>query len=235
MIFAPKYCSFLLLGFGLKAVVSQRAESTLYSNPNIKRGDWVVVGAQSDKPQPRLEIHDLYDNHPVQFSLFIRGLNQFMAMNYTDPLSYHQIANLHGLPLANFSNVADECGKDASCGDGYGTHMTSMFLPWHRAYIALIEQRLQDCAIEQARLLNDDEYTAAALTLRLPYWDWATQPANGDVFPSCFTTPSITIQGPDGSESVSNPLFSYKFPASQRLQYSMVSTIYPADSFCNPY
>ena len=52
-------------------------------------------------------------------------------------------------------------------------------------------------------------YTAEAETLRIPYWDWAANPA----LPAVVTTPAITINGPGGVVTVKNPLYQYNFPA----------------------
>ena len=52
------------------------------------------------------------------------------------------------------------------------------------------------------------QYEAAALSLRVPYWDWMANPA----LPNCVTWESIRINTPDnGTMNISNPLYSYKF------------------------
>ncbi len=52
-----------------------------------------------------------------------------------------------------------------------------------------------------------DEYQAAALTLRHPYWDWALYPALPDVV----TQTELSINTPRGVETVANPLYAYTF------------------------
>jgi tyrosinase len=52
-----------------------------------------------------------------------------------------------------------------------------------------------------------DEYQDAALTLRHPYWDWALYPALPDVV----TQTQLSINTPQGLQTVDNPLFAYNF------------------------
>ena len=57
-----------------------------------------------------------------------------------------------------------------------------------------------------------DRYTAAASILRMPYWDWAVNPTSGeDVVPSSFTSQTIDVIQPNGSATIANPLYSYRF------------------------
>jgi tyrosinase len=53
-------------------------------------------------------------------------------------------------------------------------------------------------------------YIAAAETLRVPFWDWALDPK----LPECMTSPVISINTPTGSQSITNPLYSYLFSPS---------------------
>jgi tyrosinase len=67
-----------------------------------------------------------------------------------------------------------------------------------------------------AGLFNDtierQTYTQAARNLRFPYWDWSLNPPKGEgVFLPEFQTPRIRVYGPNGWQSIPNPLFSYKF------------------------
>jgi hypothetical protein len=43
----------------------------------------------------------------------------------------------------------------------------------------------------------------------VPYWDWAVTPA----LPNVVTTPSISINTPDGFQEMDNPLYNYTFQA----------------------
>lgn len=52
-----------------------------------------------------------------------------------------------------------------------------------------------------------EQYQAAAVTMRLPYWDWAIHPALPDVV----TEPSIIVSTPTGRRRIKNPMFEYVF------------------------
>jgi len=56
-------------------------------------------------------------------------------------------------------------------------------------------------------------FQAAADRFRLPYWDWATPALPGQsVFPlSVGGNAYISVSGPNGMQSISNPLYNYNF------------------------
>lgn len=58
-----------------------------------------------------------------------------------------------------------------------------------------------------------DRVKEAAKKFRIPYWDWAAAPAIGEsVLPFSIGGSSITnVSGPNGIQSISNPLFSFAF------------------------
>jgi tyrosinase len=58
-----------------------------------------------------------------------------------------------------------------------------------------------------------DKYTAAAANFRIPYWDWAAVPPAGQsVFPSSVGgSPYFVVDGPAGTQTIANPLWSYQF------------------------
>lgn len=64
-------------------------------------------------------------------------------------------------------------------------------------------------AIAKTYKQNPDKWTAAAMNLRAPYWDWASKPLPPD---EVIANEQITITLPDGTrKAVANPLFHYKF------------------------
>lgn len=99
---------------------------------------------------------------------------------------------------------------------GYCAHLSSLFLPWHRPYLALYEQVLFEHIIDA---VNDfpagpvrRRYASAALNWRMPFWDWAAQPEDGkSVYPSSVSNPTINVTMPNGRRTIDNPLYSYKF------------------------
>lgn len=202
------------------------------------KGDYLLdVEGMDPTPQPRLEIYDLKNNYPLVYSMFVQGLAQFMSMYYKEKYSFHNIAALHGMPFGVDSETMNtECENPQYCQFGYAAHHTPAFLPWHRAYLALYEQEIRKHAVEAASSLPQ-RYKDAAQRVRLPYWDWARYPEQGEtVFPTFFTTDNIDITMPDpdspDDESKDNPNFSYlspflqyNFPEDQTLNYSYVSGI----------
>lgn len=57
-----------------------------------------------------------------------------------------------------------------------------------------------------------NRYVEAAKNLRVPYWDWAKKPSNGQsAVPDVFLATQITVNMPDGEQTIDNPLYSYKF------------------------
>lgn len=56
-------------------------------------------------------------------------------------------------------------------------------------------------------------FQEAAKNFRIPYWDWAMMPPNGtSVFPLAVGgSPDVEVDGPNGKQNISNPLFSYTF------------------------
>lgn len=58
-----------------------------------------------------------------------------------------------------------------------------------------------------------DRFEAAAADCRAPYFDWAATPPEGDsLLPdSVGDSPKINVSGPAGTQTISNPLFTYDF------------------------
>lgn len=57
-----------------------------------------------------------------------------------------------------------------------------------------------------------NRYAQAALSWRHPYWDWAAQPADGkSVMPSSMTSPTVSVIMPNGTTTIPNPLYAYRF------------------------
>jgi tyrosinase len=46
------------------------------------------------------------------------------------------LAGIHGLPMVAWDGVQ---GNSAASNPGYCTHVSNLFLPWHRPYLALFE------------------------------------------------------------------------------------------------
>lgn len=164
----------------------------------------------------RLEVRDLQQNYPDQWNLYLLGLQAFYQLDETSDLSYYGIAGIHGRPYREWGNVS---GTNNSRWQGYCTHTSILFAPWHRPYLALFEQVLYGIIQNIANSFPDAtlaRYQQAASTFRIPYWDWAAQPPSGDqYFPvsvgGSTTATVITPQSNGQTVTIPNPLYSYKF------------------------
>ncbi|KAH8653928.1 tyrosinase precursor [Tricladium varicosporioides] len=181
-----------------------------------------VIGAPKLSPAPadgsvplRLEIRELQNKHADQWNLYLLGLDAFKKVDEKSDLSYYGIAGIHGRPYRPWGGVK---GTNNPGWQGYCTHTSILFASWHRPYLALFEQTLyaiiQNVA-SQFPAETKARYQQAAVTFRIPYWDWAATPPNGDsYFPNSVGAPTINVITPQsGGKSVSipNPLYSFNF------------------------
>ncbi|KAH7009810.1 tyrosinase [Ilyonectria destructans] len=173
----------------------------------------VKVGVSSTNVPIRKNINDLQSAGGPQWSLYIRSLINMYKEDASNQLSFFQVAGIHGKPYVEWNGA----GKSTSNGwMGYCPHGENLFLPWHRPYLALYEQRLVATAVKLANGYPSNvraTWVKAAQTLRAPYWDWALQ----DSVPTATVTKRLTITIPNGSSgtkqyTVDNPLAAYYFP-----------------------
>ncbi|KAF7938112.1 hypothetical protein BELL_0027g00260 [Botrytis elliptica] len=156
----------------------------------------------------RQNIDDL-QNNIQQWSLYIQALLAMQAANeYTDGLSYFQLAGIHGRPYVAWDGVNQAIAAPTT---GYCTHDSVLFTTWHRPYLALFEQVLASYAQTIAKSYISTlypAYQAAADNLRIPFWDWGASPS----MPSITNVATISIVLPSGATAyVNNPLFRYNF------------------------
>ncbi|KAJ6468219.1 tyrosinase [Mycena sanguinolenta] len=163
------------------------------------------------KPPPnRLEINNFVQNQ-AHFSLFVQALAEIYQEGQDTLKSYFQLAAIHSLPFMSWNNSGATRDKDSSFW-GYCTHGTTLFPTWHRPYVALFEQIIQEKAIAIAGKYTGDAavtFLTAAYELRVPYWDWAAK-----IVPPAeiITQTVIQILKPNGGLAmVPNPFLSYKF------------------------
>lgn len=159
----------------------------------------------------RKEIHTLQEDED-EWNMYLLGLSRFKDVDGRDPMSFYQIAAIHGQPYVAWDNngPCDDCTPA-----GYCTHQSTLFPTWHRAYLALFEQALVGNAIAVAEQYSGDDYDrymSAAQRLRIPFWDWAELPADGEnPFPQLFTDESVYVYSPNGPMNITNPLNGYTF------------------------
>lgn len=84
----------------------------------------------------RLEINE-FKHSGASWDLYVQALKRFQDADYTDPLSYFQIAGIHGYPTRPWDVVA---GSSEFPG-GFCYHNSVLFPIWHRPYLALYEVR----------------------------------------------------------------------------------------------
>jgi tyrosinase len=190
-----------------------------------------VVGVQGTGVQPRLEIRDLEKDTEL-WNMYLLALSRFQAMDQREKVSYYQIAGMvtsnhhfcvssnrfsgiHGFPLGQWDGVTGR--KNDSHPMGYCPHVSQLFGSWHRPYLALFEQILHDRAVDVANeypVGKAREYALAiADKVRMPYWDWAMNPSNGEGdMPLCLRSPTATVTYPNGTKGdIANPLYRYDF------------------------
>ncbi|KAG8960489.1 hypothetical protein FRC00_000213 [Tulasnella sp. 408] len=160
-------------------------------------------------PPPRLEINTLI-GEGKQWSLYIQALQAMYDTPQTEGASHFQLGGIHGLPYQPWEGSGTRQVAGSRSG-GYCTHGTVLFPTWHRPYLAIYEQILQQHAVKIAKTYTEDTaaWIEAAEQLRMPYWDWASNP----VPPAeVISMDYVTITTADGQEtSVPNPLLSYRF------------------------
>ena len=86
-----------------------------------------------------------------------------------------------------------------------------LFLTWHRPYLALYEQCLYDEVQAAVAAFpagaRKDALTRAAAAFRIPYWDWAANPA----IHALVLDATVDVEKPGGRVAIPNPLYSYRF------------------------
>jgi hypothetical protein len=116
--------------------------------------------AQEGDIPVRLPAHELDPDHPVVQSfkaaiLVMRGANGRPDYH---PAHWSQLCRYH----------AQLCGPNGSSDPRADVHGTWWFMPWHRAYLAVVEH-----------LMRED---SGDPTFALPYWDWHRHPAIPPIF-----------------------------------------------------
>ncbi|KAI9897875.1 hypothetical protein N3K66_007731 [Trichothecium roseum] len=160
----------------------------------------------------RLEIREM-EKDAHRWDLFILSLSMFQYVSQSDPMSWYQVAGIHGVPFRTWNGVGPVDGGDQA---GYCTHNSVLFPTWHRPYLALIEQEMFRMANFIAGMFpNNTEralYQRAAADIRFPYWDWTLPAPPGEShLPDVFWKPTIMQYGPRGVQNIRNPLYAYPF------------------------
>ncbi|KAM7189411.1 hypothetical protein V8F20_010141 [Naviculisporaceae sp. PSN 640] len=150
----------------------------------------VVVDMKSltglDQNVERVDIDVLLTEHPDTFNLFLQALDDMQNDKPESIVGYFQLAGIHGYPSGVWDNngraVSSKTWDDNPKGfdpnrfGGYCAHGVLTFGPWHRPYLALLEQTLYRRMVNIANKYTDSavkaRYLNAAQKFRLPYWDY---------------------------------------------------------------
>ncbi|TLD13239.1 uncharacterized protein PgNI_03926 [Pyricularia grisea] len=186
-------------------------------NGNNPRNRIVAKGVRrsnESKSVPlRQEIREFQEDGD-QWTLFILGLSLMQFDDQDEPISFYQIAGIHGVPFVEWNGVQATPGNELA---GYCLHENTLFPTWHRPYLALYEQILHNHIQQIASWYKDastrKRYQRAAANFRIPYWDWAATPPEGEsLLPLVVSgSPVVEVAGPNGVQNISNPLYAYEF------------------------
>jgi len=170
----------------------------------------IITGAGGGSPN-RLKINDLVNNEKF-FSLYIQALGAMSTDDQGDVQSFFQIAGIHGLPYVVWDGATSHQRFNPNTHwEGYCTHGSVVFPTWHRPYVMLYEQTLQQHAqkIAATYTVDTEAWKQAAANLRQPFWDWALNSTPPD---QVIALEQVTITGPNGNQiQVDNPLYHYNF------------------------
>ena len=95
-------------------------------------GSRAGVNLQTGETPLRQDIRILQTLGPA-FDLYILALQQLTKQDQSSPLSYYQVAGIHGLPHIEWDGVSGQYSA------GYCPHTSILFPTWHRPYLALFE------------------------------------------------------------------------------------------------
>ncbi|KAH7151842.1 tyrosinase [Dactylonectria estremocensis] len=199
----------MLLRFSLTALVLGAVSSVSAQDPYPITGFSIAEGSAVPLRQ---NINELQAAGGAQWDLYIRALADMQSQDSNDPLSFFQVAGIHGKPYIEWNHT----GKMNTTGwQGYCPHGERLFLTWHRPYVVLYEQVLVATAKRLAETYPQryrSQYVAAAETLRAPFWDWASSDIPDALVPSKM---AVNVPSDSGIRQVQidNPLATYKFPA----------------------
>ncbi|KAJ5219622.1 hypothetical protein N7468_008826 [Penicillium chermesinum] len=167
-------------------------------------------------PVPLRQNIDTWSGDPAndkEVKLFVAALDRFQKIDPSDRDSYFQIAGIHGQPNVPWDETIEEAEAK---GKGYCTHNNILFPIWHRAYLALYEQRISELAKEIVSGFDEEvrpEWEEAAENWRLPFWDWGTQAT----VPNLSKSPIAIVPTADGKgeQPIPNPLYQFRNPQGQ--------------------
>ncbi|KAF1973430.1 Di-copper centre-containing protein [Bimuria novae-zelandiae CBS 107.79] len=174
----------------------------------VERAGNVQVKGAPDGQFPRLEIRELKKNAD-QWNLFLLAMERFQNKPKNDPMSYYQIAGIHGRPYLQWN------GAGMKHTGGYCPHGQNTFGSWHRPYLSVYEQAVYLNAQEVVASFPRNQqgrWQSALRGLRIPYFDWAAEPPRGEpAVPTSIRDQTVSVIKPQGRVTIRNPLYSYSW------------------------
>ena len=182
-----------------------------------------VLGASGGCSQ-RMSIEDMFTKDKDQFNMLVLALEDLQKRPGPDiDLGWWGIGRIHGGLYGPWKQPPSEGPFNTRLG--YCVHGSPLFSLWHRPYVLLLEQLLQERALEIATQFKDGDgkkYWSFAIRLRLPYFDWS-DPAYGGRIPTVLTTRRIEVFRPPPTvgmplrEMMDNPFYRYNFHVPQEI------------------
>jgi tyrosinase len=172
--------------------------------------DRIVISGGTGGIAVRLEINDFIQNQQL-YTLYIRAYQAIQARDETLDQSHFGVGGIHGMPYVAWNGAQGSFAPGKWPFGGYCTHGSALFPTWHRPYVLLLEQLIQQEAISIAGRFTVDRqgWQQAATQLRLPYWDWAKNSLPPD---AVINSENVTIIDYNGNQiQVTNPLMRYRF------------------------
>ncbi|KAJ4300750.1 hypothetical protein N0V90_002838 [Kalmusia sp. IMI 367209] len=177
-----------------------------------ERAGRVNVKGAPDGQYPRKDIRELKKNAD-QWNLFLLAMERFQNKPKNDPMSYYQIAGIHGRPFVSWNDAGLQHGGAAYC-----PHAQNTFGSWHRPYLAVYEQAVYINAQEVVASFprnQQQRWRNALVGLRIPYYDWAAEPPRGEpAIPTSIRDQTVSVTKPNGRVTIRNPLYSYSWGSS---------------------
>ncbi|KAF2732817.1 tyrosinase [Polyplosphaeria fusca] len=175
-----------------------------------ERANNIAITGVTGTVGERKEIRDLKKNAD-QWNLYLLGMERFKAKPHSDRLSYYQIAGIHGRPYQTWNNFPTPLVNNA----GFCVHGGTLFGTWHRPFLSIYEQAWFQSVQEVISTFpanQQQRWRNAASGLRMPFWDWAVAPPNGESnVPTLIRDKRVSVTKPQGKVTIDNPLYSFTF------------------------
>ncbi|CAE6511666.1 unnamed protein product [Rhizoctonia solani] len=186
---------------------------------------YLITGVVGDT-YPRLEIRDLQEKHPEQFTLLVLAWEKIRQPDHQPVASrFVEQGMFLCLEFMDYpTNVGPETlfhrrahlltrripGKESYCN-----HESVLFPTWHRPSMLLLEQSLSEAARDLAEDFATQtpaeaaKWKQAAKELRLPFWDWTDPRTGTEGLPKLLYQPTLSLKFPEGKTKEQPNILAY--------------------------